>query len=79
MKSTASPLVVDLDGTLLRSDLLLETGIAYVRQSPLQLLKPFQWLSNGKAVLKEGLAQATQIDVTVLPYNQAVIELIEKE
>lgn len=34
------PLVVDLDGTLLRSDLLLETGVAFVRGQPLRLVKP---------------------------------------
>lgn len=79
MTFNVSPLVVDLDGTLLRSDLLLETGIAYVRQSPLQLLKPLQWLRIGKATLKEGLADATTLDVSVLPYDGKVIELIQKE
>ncbi|VVQ26639.1 UbiA family prenyltransferase [Pseudomonas fluorescens] len=73
------PLVVDLDGTLLRSDLLLETGVAYVRNHPFQLLKPFSWLAKGKASLKEGLANATNIDVSVLPYDPQVIELIEME
>lgn len=77
MTFPAPPLVIDLDGTLLRSDILLETGIAYVRQAPLQLLTPFKWLGEGKARLKEGLALATQIDVAVLPYDHAVIQLIE--
>ena len=74
-----SPLVVDLDGTLLHSDLLYETSMAYARGKPLQLLKPFAWLSKGKAALKGGLAEATQIDVSVLPYDAQVIELIENE
>lgn len=73
------PLVIDLDGTLLRSDLLLETGMAFVRHTPLKLLKPFGWLAKGKAALKEGLAHATDIDVSVLPYDPEVIELIEAE
>ncbi|WP_029978450.1 UbiA family prenyltransferase [Pseudomonas sp. PH1b] len=73
------PLVVDLDGTLLRSDLLLETGMAFVRAQPLRFLKPFIWLAKGKSALKEGLAHATNIDVSVLPYDSAVIELIESE
>lgn len=79
MTLSVSPLVVDLDGTLLRSDLLLETGIAYVRQSPLKFLSPIKWLFQGKATLKEGLATGTQIDVAALPYDPAVIELIEQE
>lgn len=79
MTSNAPPLVVDLDGTLLRSDLLLETGIAFLRSNPLQLFKPFAWLLKGKASLKEGLANDSHVDVTVLPYDPAVIKLIEDE
>lgn len=77
--SNSVPLCIDLDGTLLRSDLLLETGMAFVRSQPLRLFRPFSWLAKGKAALKEGLASATHIDVSVLPYDQAVIELIEAE
>lgn len=79
MTSTNCPLVIDLDGTLLRSDLLLETSVAFVRSHPFQLLQPFVWLTKGKAALKEGLAQASQIDVSVLPFDTDVIELIEEE
>ena len=71
------PLVVDLDGTLLKSDLLFETGMAFIRSQPLSLLKPLAWVAKGKAQLKEKLAQAAPMDVSVLPYDAAVIELIE--
>ena len=71
------PLVVDLDGTLLRSDLLLETGMAFIRSHPFQLHKPVGWLAQGKIELKTHLAKATQIDVAVLPYNLPVLELIK--
>lgn len=71
------PLCIDLDGTLLRTDLLLETGLDFVRNQPTQLLKPLGWLAGGKAALKEKLALQTEIDVSVLPYDQAVIELIQ--
>ncbi|MGH8334032.1 MAG: haloacid dehalogenase-like hydrolase [Pseudomonas fluorescens] len=76
---SAPPLVIDLDGTLLRSDLLLETGMAFVRHKPMSLFKPLSWLLKGKAALKEGLANATNLDVTVLPYDPEVIALIEGE
>ncbi|MGY2137209.1 UbiA family prenyltransferase [Pseudomonas reactans] len=79
MTSTVCPLVIDLDGTLLRSDLLLETSVAFVRTHPFQLLKPLRWLTKGKAALKEGLALASQIDVSVLPYDTDVIRVIEEE
>jgi 4-hydroxybenzoate polyprenyltransferase len=73
------PLVVDLDGTLLRSDLLFETAVAYVRHHPLKIAQPLMWLSGGKARLKAGLAESTEIDVTTLPYNTLVVDFISRE
>ena len=73
------PLVVDLDGTLLRSDLLLETAMSAVRSQPSSIFSLFGWLFQGKAALKEGLALASDLDVSVLPYDPAVIEMIEAE
>lgn len=73
------PLVIDLDGTLLRSDLLLETGLAFLRAHPLRALQPLAWLSQGKARLKQALARETALDVSVLPYDATVIGLIGLE
>jgi 4-hydroxybenzoate polyprenyltransferase/phosphoserine phosphatase len=73
------PLVVDLDGTLLHSDMLLETGLQFLRQQPWQALRPLRWLLAGKVRLKQELAQRSAIDVTTLPYNQAVLALLQAE
>lgn len=73
------PLVIDLDGTLLRSDLLLETGLEFLRDQPQRCLQPLVWLWRGKAELKQQLAQATELDVAVLPYDQSVLNLILTE
>lgn len=73
------PLVVDLDGTLLSSDMLLETGMAFIRSQPLSCLKPFLWMMQGKCVLKEKLAMATHIEVALLPYNADVLDLLKTE
>lgn len=73
------PLVIDLDGTLLRSDLLVESGLQFLRDQPHRLFAPLQWLARGEAALKHELAHATDIDVSVLPYDQSVIQLIERE
>jgi 4-hydroxybenzoate polyprenyltransferase len=70
------PLVIDLDGTLIMSDLLLETGLAFAKDNPLRIPFPIGWLFQGKAKLKQELARSTSIDVATLPYNHAVIELI---
>ena len=72
------PLVVDLDGTLLNSDMLIESGLSFIRKHPLQSYKPVLWLKHGKTHLKEKLAYASDIDVCKLPYNTHVIELIQQ-
>lgn len=73
---TVRPLVVDLDGSLLRSNLLLERVLAFVRAQPTNLLTALLWASRGKAALRERLSAATKIDVTVLPYDEKVLDSI---
>ena len=74
------PLVVDLDGTLIRSDILIESGFAYLKTAPLRFYKPFVWLAGGgKPALKAGLARATEVDVSVLPYDATVLEWLHEE
>lgn len=75
---SVAPLVIDLDGTLLNSDLLLESSLVFVKLRPLQALAPLRWLASGKANLKSRLAQWAPLDVSVLPYNPAVIELAQQ-
>jgi len=77
--SQLNPLVVDLDGTLIKSDLLVESCLLFVCSDPLAIFKIFKWFLAGKANLKEKLATVSDIDVNVLPYNQKVIEFIKKE
>lgn len=76
MKQAPQTLVVDLDGTLLRSDMIYETfwsGFARDWRLPFRALKA---LSNGKAALKRLLAERSDVDVTTLPYDEAVIERV---
>lgn len=71
------PLVVDLDGTLINTDLLVECGLAFLRRSPERIgLLPY-WLAGGKARLKLRLAESVRIDVASLPYEPRVIALIQ--
>ncbi|SDI37257.1 UbiA family prenyltransferase [Pseudomonas panipatensis] len=75
----SAPLVIDLDGTLIHSDLLLESGLSFLKRHPLQALSPLRWLASGKANLKSRLAKIAPLDVSVLPYNQTVLDLIRRE
>ncbi|MBI1213158.1 MAG: UbiA family prenyltransferase, partial [Alphaproteobacteria bacterium] len=73
-----SPLVVELEGTLLRSNLMLERALAFVRARPLNLLKALIWGVQGNGTLRDGLARGTKLDVSVLPYDRAVIDLMSE-
>ena len=73
------PLIVDLDGTLLRSDMLIESAFAFIRHTPLRSLALLLWLLKGKANLKARLAAEVSIDVTSLPYDEQVIAFLEQQ
>jgi 4-hydroxybenzoate polyprenyltransferase/phosphoserine phosphatase len=62
------PLVVDLDGTLIRTDMLHESALRALRDKPWDAVRIPYWLSQGKAVLKQRLAQNANFDASSLPY-----------
>lgn len=67
------PLVLDLDGTVLRTDLFLEGLVLAVRRKPwLILLLPF-WLLLGRAAMKRKVAEAAELRVDLLPLNDVVV------
>jgi 4-hydroxybenzoate polyprenyltransferase len=67
---------VDLDGTLLRSDILYESLLALLAHNPLYVfLIPF-WLLKGKAYVKRQLASRVQLPATILPYDERVLEIL---
>ncbi len=68
------PLAVDLDGTLVRSDTLHEAALRALRDCPLTLLKLPAWLLQGKAVVKQRLAELAPSDPAALPYNQPLLD-----
>jgi 4-hydroxybenzoate polyprenyltransferase/phosphoserine phosphatase len=68
-----------LDGTLVRTDTLLESILALLRKSPFSLLLLPIWLTRGKAWLKQQIAQRTALDVENLPYNKPVLEVLRRE
>lgn len=65
--------MVDLDGTLIRTDLLFETANTLVTRHPFQTLRLPAWLANGKSYLKSRLAEMSAIDPASLPYNEPLV------
>lgn len=69
----AVPLCVDLDGTLIHSDLLLESFLLMIKRNPLYLLLFPLWLLRGKAHLKAEIAKRVTLNGAALPYNQSFL------
>jgi 4-hydroxybenzoate polyprenyltransferase len=73
------PLCVDLDGTLLKTDTLWETAIAQWKAHPWKcLLFPF-WLLQGRARLKQKLAEGVTLDCSSLPYTPELLDHLREQ
>ncbi len=68
------PLVLDVDGGILRTDLLHETAVAFVKAQPFRVFLVLWWMIQGKAVLKRRLAEQARIDIEVLPVNETLAD-----
>ncbi len=69
----SGPLFVDLDGTLIASDLLWEAMPAVARTSPALFWRFPLWLARGKAYFKEQLSRHVTPDPASLPYRSDVL------
>lgn len=79
MENAEVPLCIDLDGTLVRSDVLIEAALACVRHNPVDALRCVGWLMHGRAFLKRRVAEHTYLDVATLPYDARVITWLRRE
>src|SRR5262252_10057894 len=77
--SLLPPLVADLDGTLIRTDLLVESVCVLLRQEPLALFALPAWLLKGRAQLKREIARRVQLDATLLPYRSDLLDYLRTE
>lgn len=75
----ARPLCVDLDGTLIRSDLLIEAVFALLKLNPLYIFLLPAWLWRGKAFMKQQIADRVDLDVALLPYNVPLLDYLRAE
>lgn len=69
-------LCVDLDGTLIATDILWESVVLLAKTRPWALLALPFWLVRGKAGFKAELARHVAIDATSLPYRPSVVEYL---
>jgi 4-hydroxybenzoate polyprenyltransferase len=73
------PLVVDLDGTLVNTDLLVESAFVLVHRQPASVLQIPTWLRAGRARFKAEIAARAELGIAELPYNTPLIEYLRAE
>ena len=72
-------LCVDLDGTLIRGNVLWECVLVLLKTHPVTLLLLPFWLLSGRASFKRRLAARIHLNPARLPYRQQVLDLLWQE
>ena len=73
------PLVVDLDGTLIKTDLLWEHLARLLRRNPFQIFQILFWWTRGRAFLKKQLVRRVKIDPATLPYHEKFLDFLREQ
>jgi 4-hydroxybenzoate polyprenyltransferase len=81
LKVRSRNIVVDLDGTLVMTDTLLESFFLFLKSQPHRLLILFIYLFRGKAAFKNFLAISTYglINFKTLPYHPALLSWLHTQ
>jgi 4-hydroxybenzoate polyprenyltransferase len=73
------PLCVDLDGTLVKSDTLIDSLLVLARMHPALCFALPVHLLRGRAALKAFITSHVSLDVAHLPYNRALLQFLHEE
>jgi phosphoserine phosphatase len=73
------PLCVDLDGTLIRNDTMVQSFKLLCQKQPLKALVALCLLCRGKWAFKRYIADSVQLDPATLPYNSPFIDWLKQQ
>src|SRR2546422_10858820 len=73
------PLVVDLDGTLIRTDMMWESLVRLLRRNPFAIFAVLFWWARGRALLKQKLAARVRVDPATLPYCEEFLAWLREQ
>ena len=72
-------LFVDLDGTLVRTDVFVEAILKLIKKNPLNIFRLILWGLKGRAVLKSRVARTAKLDPHFLPYEAEMVDYIKEQ
>lgn len=78
-KGSTPPLLVNLDGTLVRTQLVFESILILIKGNPFFLLRIPLWFCQGLAHFKAQVAAHVSLDPSSLPYDHEFIALLKAE
>lgn len=73
------PLCVDLDGTLVKTDMLFECALRLVKHQPLSLFQMIIWLFRGKAALKREIVSRVNLEPGLFIFNDEILNFVRRE
>ena len=73
------PLAVDLDGTLVLTDSLIESSLILFKCNPLYIFAMLAWLLRGAAHMKKEIARRISMDVSSLPYHMNLLYFLQSQ
>ena len=79
ISNTKPPLFIDLDGTLIKSDISVESLIALLKRNPLYVFVLPLWLSKGLAYLKQQIAERIDLSMDRIAVNEELLSYLQKE
>lgn len=74
-----TPLAVDLDGTLIRTDMMWESLVRLLRKNPLAAFLSLFALLKGRANFKQIVAAQIQVDPANLPYHETFLAWLKQQ
>lgn len=74
-----TPLIVDLDGTLVETDTLLESMVKLLIKNPLCLFCFPLWVLVGKVYFKKKIAEKVKLNIKFMPFNSVFVDFLRSE
>lgn len=77
--SSKPPLAVDMDGTLLKTDMFFESLASALFKKPVHALAALMGAIRGRARVKAAMAELGPVEVDTLPLRPDLVEFLRKE
>jgi HAD superfamily hydrolase (TIGR01549 family) len=79
MSNSIDHIFVDLDGTLVRTDLFFESILQLIKRNPVNLIRIVIWVLRGRAIAKEKVANLVDVDAENLPYEPSLVDYLREK